>query len=69
MCYTYTVKNKLSHTCQGQSVIEYILLVVAVVTFMIVFLSPTGGFKKTLDSSFTNAFVRHLNNVNKEIQF
>ena len=34
---------------KGQSVIEYLLLLIAVITVIIVFLSPTGAFKSQIE--------------------
>ena len=62
------LKNK-----RGQSTLEYILLVTGVITVLLVFLSPTGGFfqmfNKTLNqvtSSMANMAVRYSNSIPKQ---
>ena len=64
MCYIYNMKG-----IRGQSVVEYILLVVAVVTVLIVFLSPQGPYKKSLEKSFFNATINQIKKNTSQIKF
>lgn len=43
------LKNK-----RGQSTLEYIILVTAVVAVLLVFLGPTGFFQKTVNTTLTD---------------
>ena len=54
---------------KGQNVMEYILLVAAVLGVFIVFLSPTGKYKKTLENSLFNGTIKQLESVKNEIKF
>ncbi len=54
---------------RGQNVIEYILLVVAVISIFVVFLHPDGPFKKRVERTLYDSTVKHIKGVSSEIQF
>ena len=58
------MKNK-----SGQNTIEYILLVVAVLTVLIVFFGQGGTYHKAMENSLLNSTVLQLQHVKDEIKF
>ena len=56
--------------CKGQNIIEYVLLVAAVIAICIVFLKPQAG-NPMYDSvnATLNSIVNQLNNINSQIKF
>ena len=54
---------------RGQNVIEYILLVVAVVVVFIIFLNPQGKYKAAIENKLFDGTVKQLENTRSGIQF
>ncbi len=54
---------------KGQNVIEYILLVVAVLTVFILFLNPQGSYRQAIDKTVLNGTTTLIENLNNELQF
>jgi|GEM_PF-2304528 len=52
---------------QGQTIIEYLLLVAAVCVVAIAFLSPSGPFRGALENSFEWTMVKHLNFIAQNV--
>ena len=58
----------LSMNRKGQNTVEYILLVVAVLLVFIVFLSPQGPYKTTVEKILFNTTVNQLQGLSDEIK-
>lgn len=54
---------------RGQNVIEYILLIVAVLVVFIVFLSPQGVYKRALENTLMNGAVKQIKGFSDQIKF
>jgi hypothetical protein len=54
---------------KGQNVIEYLLLVVAVVVVLLVFMNPQGGPMKNAMENIANGTVAGIDRLNKELKF
>ena len=54
---------------EGQSIVEYILLFIAVVLVFLVILSPQNGMIKTSVEQTLNRTVEMINNTSSEIVF
>ena len=54
---------------RGQNVIEYVLLLAAVMVLLILFLSPKAQFRKTLETSLFNGTIKQIENASRRIQF
>jgi uncharacterized protein (UPF0333 family) len=53
----------------GQNTIEYLLLVVAVVTVMLVFLAPHGKFQKGIENAMNKTTAEAITKADAEITF
>lgn len=53
--------------CQGQNIIEYTLLVIAVILVFLVILNPQGGLIKSSVETTLNKTVEMINNTTREI--
>ena len=53
----------------GQNVIEYILLVVAVVLIFVAFLHPNGPFKKRMEHTIFDTTVKEIKDASGELKF
>ena len=53
---------------KGQNVVEYILLVAAVVVVFILFLGPNGPFKKAVENSLMKGTVTQIQHFSDQIQ-
>ena len=62
LCYIY-----IMHNCKGQNVVEYVLLVTAVVMVCLYFFT-NGPMKQSINASL-NSMVNSLNGINNEIIF
>ncbi len=51
---------------KAQSVIEYVLLVAAIIAVLVVFLNPTGPFKRAIENQLNTAIVDRLNDMATE---
>lgn len=56
-------------TQRAQSIIEYIVLVTAVVMVFIVFLNPNGPFRRTVENLLINGTVDQINAMVNEIYY
>jgi len=54
---------------KAQNVIEYILLIVAVLTVFIFFLGPQGPFKGAVQNSMMKGTVTQIQNFSDQIHF
>jgi hypothetical protein len=54
---------------KGQNAIEYILLVVAVLTVLIIFLLPQGQYKSAVENSLLNGAIKQMQHAKDEIKF
>ena len=63
MWYILSMNNK------GQNIVEYILLVVAVVLVCLVIASQNGGPMKTATNTSLSSFEIQINHLNDEIKF
>jgi hypothetical protein len=52
---------------KAQNVVEYVLLVAAVLVICIYFLGPGGPMSQSVNSSL-NSIVNQINNINSQIQ-
>ena len=67
MCYIYGMGYQ--NYRQGQTAVEYILLVVAVVLVLIAFLKPAGPFHKGIEATLFNTSIHQVNKISSEIKF
>ena len=64
MCYIYPMRSQ-----KGQNIVEYLLLVVAVLAVMILFLKPQGKYKKAVEHIVLNSTNDKIKNLTDEIKF
>jgi uncharacterized protein (UPF0333 family) len=62
MCYICYMRNK------GQNTIEYILLVVAVLSVLIIFLKPQGRYHHAVENAVLNSTVRQMEALKDELK-
>ena len=68
MFKNFKLKKFCHEKPRGQSVVEYILLVTAVLILMIVFLGKNGAFKSNVENTL-NSTVDSIDNLRNEIDF
>ena len=60
--YIYSMRNN-----RGQNAVEYVLLVVAVLTILIIFLSPHGKYKSAVENTLFSGTVNQIQGFSNEI--
>ena len=54
---------------RGQNTVEYLMLVIAVVTVMIAFLAPNGKYQKAMQNAMNESTFKAIEKANAEIVF
>ena len=53
---------------KGQNAVEYVLLVVAVLTVLIIFLNPNAKYRASIEHNLFSGSIDQIKGLNKEIQ-